>query len=184
MADTRIVTIDEVKADLRYFNTDKDNWLEGLIDWATAACSVHQGRKYLSEACVDKLDAWPADGVIRPKWAPLVSVTHITYIDTAGVEQTWDASEYDVDGDSFVGRITPAYGESFPSARSQINAIAVTYQAGYGDVATAVPENVKIAVRMLVFQKFHGLLDMDKPESPGLPRAVVDLLGYERIITV
>lgn len=182
-ATSRIVTVEEIKRDLRYTEDDQDTYLEHLIDLATALAEEHQGRKFLTTSVTDYLDAWPALGVIFVAYSPLIAVDSITYVDTNGDSQTWDSAEYDVDTHGFVGRIRPGYDYDFPDARAQMNAIAVTYTAGYGAGADDVPENVKGAVRMTVYRWFETLVDLSGSQ-PAMPKEARDLLGYNRIITV
>lgn len=91
-------------------------------------------------------DAFPGDSRHNPRASlfvplpPLQSVTSVTYIDSAGDEQTLAASEYDVDTDSEPGRITPAYGETWPTTRDVDNAVTVRFVAGYPDDGASPPD--------------------------------------------
>lgn len=67
---------------------------------------------------------------------PLIAVTSITYVDTNGVTQTWDASLYTAD--LAKGRIYLAYNQSWPSTRYQPNAVTVRFVAGMAAPFTAV----------------------------------------------
>jgi hypothetical protein len=72
---------------------------------------------------------------------PLVSVDSIQYVDTNGVTQTLDPTQYIVDLVSEPARITPAYGVTWPATRQQVNAVTVTFTCGYG-AAAAVPAGI------------------------------------------
>ncbi len=87
---------------------------------------------------------------IRPLRSPLSSVTSIGYVDSNGDSQTFSSDDYDVDTTSEPGRIALAYGEVWPTTRSDINAITLTYVAGYGATAASVPEGIKTAIKQLV----------------------------------
>lgn len=76
---------------------------------------------------------------------PIRSVTSFEYVDSAGVLQTWDASNYDVDVADWPARISPKYGVSWPVCRDQLNCCKVTMEAGFADAAS-VPAFVKNAV--------------------------------------
>ena len=56
---------------------------------------------------------------------------------------------YAVDTDSEPGLVVPAYGESWPSARDEVNAVRVRFVAGYGD-ASDVPAAIKTWIKMRV----------------------------------
>ena len=95
--------------------------------------------RYLITQTVDAyFDSFP-DVIKLP---PLQSVSAITYLDTAGAEQTLAADQYTVDAVSIPARITPAYGVTWPSTYEQTNAVKVRFVAGYGD-ASDVPANIK-----------------------------------------
>jgi hypothetical protein len=86
---------------------------------------------------------------IRLPRPPLVAVSSITYVDTAGATQTLDASAYQVDAADEPARIVPAYATFWPTARHQPNAVQVTYTAGYATPA-AVPATIRTAMRLLI----------------------------------
>jgi uncharacterized phiE125 gp8 family phage protein len=77
---------------------------------------------------------------------PLVSVTHVKYIDPDGIEQTWPTTEYTVDVPN--GQIYLAYGKSYPSTRDVPNAITVRFVAGYS--VEMLPPADKLLVLALV----------------------------------
>lgn len=78
---------------------------------------------------------------------PLVSVSSVKYVDTAGVQQTLATTDYQVDAVSIPGRIVPAYGKSWPTTRNQPNAVEITYLAGY-----VTPWTVDPATDLLTWQ--------------------------------
>jgi uncharacterized phiE125 gp8 family phage protein len=74
---------------------------------------------------------------------PLQSIVSVKYQDADGAEQTLDPAAYQVDRGVEPGELMPAYGTSWPTARSGVaNAVAVRFVAGYG-LAPAVPEEIK-----------------------------------------
>jgi uncharacterized phiE125 gp8 family phage protein len=84
---------------------------------------------------------------------PLQSVSSIAYVDSTGSTQTMDASAYIVDTRSEPGRITPAYGTCWPTARCQINAVTITYVAGW--TTATMPDTVKHLMRLWVGHFFE-----------------------------
>ena len=85
--------------------------------------------------------------LMRP---PLQSVTSIQYTDLNSTVQTLPAPgssnpQYQVDTYSFPGRILPAYSTFWPVALPVVNAVTVTYVAGYGS-ASAVPGEITQAL--------------------------------------
>ena len=101
-----------------------------------------------------KLDEWPCDedgdAEIELPRPPLVSVSSITYLDTANTSQTLSSSHYTVDSHNEPGRIVPSYNSIWPEVLDHVNAITVTYVAGYGATAADVPQAIKQAILLCV----------------------------------
>lgn len=86
---------------------------------------------------------------------PLVAVSSVTYVNQAGAPTTLDPSLYIVDADSEPGRLTSAYNTDWPATRDQVNAVLVTYTAGYATPDTT-PGPLKQAIKMLASYWFNN----------------------------
>lgn len=100
------------------------------------------------------------------------SVSSIKYIDTNGVQQLLDPSQYKLGNVEEPARIMPAYGTTWPTTRNEINAVEVVYVAGYGD-NTMVPEGIKSWIKIRV-----GTLYENREEVAILNKGKVELLPY------
>jgi uncharacterized phiE125 gp8 family phage protein len=95
-------------------------------------------------------------GILDLHGAPLLGVQWVRYTDFNGVVQTIDPSLYIFDaftpGSSIVGpsRIQPAFAQTWPIPRPTIDSINIRYTVGYGADYTAVPQNLKDAIKMMV----------------------------------
>ncbi len=129
--------------------TMDDQLISTLISAARGYCENETNRAFVNTTFDLKMDGfWDCE--IRLPRAPASSVTSVTYLDTDGVSQTWSASEYSVDINAEPGRITRAYGFSWPSTRCIENAVTVRYVAGYGAAASSVPEDIKAAMKLII----------------------------------
>jgi uncharacterized phiE125 gp8 family phage protein len=148
-----LATTAELKAQVRLTHDSEDTLLDRLIAAATRHVENRLRRALITQTWRLTLDEWPCqmngETVIYVPRPPLIAVSGITYLDGEGDEQTLATSEYVVDTESHPGRITPAYGESWPTIYDQINAIKVTHTAGYGAAASSVPEDIRHAVLLL-----------------------------------
>lgn len=118
----------------------------------------------------------PLDGktgyeIFLPK-PPLQSVTSIKYIDTDGAQQTLDPSLYIVDTASEPGRLTPAYGQTWPTIREQANAVEIVFVCGYG-LAAAVPAGIKRWMQIRVDTLYNN-----REEVAILSKGKVEILPY------
>ena len=126
---------------------------------ATALAEERTGRQLVTATWTLKLDAFPAhEAPIELPKAPLQSVTHVKYYDTAGVLQTLSSALYAVEapvGDfAEPGRIVLNYGEVYPGTYAQLNAVEVEFVAGYG-TTSAVPGLMKAALLLVVGELFE-----------------------------
>jgi uncharacterized phiE125 gp8 family phage protein len=137
------LNLTEVKNHLRVEAavTADDNLITALLTAAREYCEDFLNRALVTQTKRLTLDAFPA-AVIELPAPPVVSVSSITYIDTAGSTQTWTSSLYKVDEKSEPARVTPAFGEIFPSTRREINAVAVTYLCGSLTPFTAATSDI------------------------------------------
>jgi uncharacterized phiE125 gp8 family phage protein len=140
------VTLEQTKTHLREDGNDQDAHIIGLIAAARSQQEEVLDLALCTQTLVLRMDCFPSE--IRLPRSPAVSVTSITYIDGDGAEQTMAATDYQVDVLSKPARIVPAYGESWPTTRTQPNAVAVTYVAGY--VEGMVPYPLQQALMMRV----------------------------------
>lgn len=134
------LSLQETKTFLRVDHNDEDSQISLLIQDARERAERVTGRQLVTATWVLKLsDFLPVIYLPNP---PLQSVGSIQYIDTAGDTQTLATTEYLVDAVSEPGRITEAYSKTWPSVRAQMNAVTITYIAGYG-----TPSNVPAGLR-------------------------------------
>lgn len=142
------ISLEDVKDHLRITEDDRDSDLLLLIYAAENHIENYLGRSLINKGYRLKLDCFKQTIEI-PK-PPLVSVESIKYIDSDGNQQTVTASDYIVDADATPGRVVPAYGLSWPSARSIINAVEIEYTAGYGTTPDDIPDAIKHALKLLI----------------------------------
>lgn len=162
------VTLAEVRSHCRIDDHSDDAYLVLLIKAARQFAETYSRRQFVTATWKLYLDRFPfganetisdsqsycRDAIILPR-PPLQSITSIAYIDANGASQSFTNYTSDIYGEP--GRVQPAYGYTWPTARLQPNAITITYKAGYGGSApandaasvAAVPQPIKHAIMML-----------------------------------
>lgn len=118
--------------------------------------------------------AFPSGELALP-YPTLQSVTFLKYTDDTGTVQTLDPTLYQVDTARIPGRIVPAYGQVWPTARAQPNAVQVRFQSGFGASGSSVPEPLKDAIKVLV-ATWYGQRETLAPGTIGTIPAVLDVL--------
>ncbi len=178
------VTVSEFKTYARVDGTDDDVLIESLVEAARDYAEEYQSRQLITATWTQTFDAFPDEEILLAR-SPAQSVSSITYVDTAGTSQTWSSDYYDVETSGEVGRVQPAYGEVFPTTRDQMEAVTVTFVAGYGDATTDVPESTKTAIKILALHWYESR----EPVITGVtvtnvPMSVNLLLDKERVWNV
>lgn len=131
-------------------NTTSDPEIAGMIEAAREWAEGETGRALITQTWRLALDCFPADGIISLPRPNLLTVESITYLDDAGALQTLAADQYDVDTAALPGRVLLAYDCTWPITRAHPNAVTVTYTAGYGAAAAAVPMDIRRAMLLQI----------------------------------
>jgi uncharacterized phiE125 gp8 family phage protein len=179
------IDLDEAKKHLIMEDDEArdDDLLYAYIQAARRHCESFLGRALITQTWDLYLDAFP-DGDIAIPLPPLQSVTHVKYKDTAGTLQTLAASTYIVDTVSTPGRIALAYGQSWPSTYSEIQAVQIRFVCGYG-LASAVPQNIKHAILLKLTGLYENRGDSERTfVTDTLEQAIEALLWPERIVPI
>lgn len=171
----------EAKTHLRVTSSDDDTYIGTLIKVARKNVEQYLSRALITQTWTWKLDAFPSE--FEVPYAPLQSVTSIQYLDTGGSSQTLDSSVYTVDANSEPGRIVEAYSQSWPATRDVIDAVTVTYVAGYGDAGSDVPEPIRQAILILVSQWYENREPVTPVDLREVPISVDYLLSSYRMVS-
>ncbi|MGE3932364.1 MAG: hypothetical protein AB7F67_03890 [Rhodospirillaceae bacterium] len=147
------VELADLKRDLRIDGTDSDERLIGLLETAVGYLDGPNGR--LGRCLVQQTWDWTFDQfplrspeAVRIPLEPVISVTSVTYVDGNGDAATWSSALWQLAGAGGRGRLAPAYGQSWPSARRQLDAITVRLVLGHARSTGQVPgHNVPVALK-------------------------------------
>jgi uncharacterized phiE125 gp8 family phage protein len=142
-ASTEPVTLEEAKRRLRIDFTDDDTDIELMLASARDHVEKYCNVLFAEQTVELKCDCW-AD-LARLPVAPLMSVTGIAYIDTAGVGQTVAVDVYEARLDGLEPSIVLAYGKQWPVIRAG-SRITVTAVAGYEDAPAAVKRAILLYI--------------------------------------
>ena len=184
------VSIEETKAHLRVEFDDDDALIEAMLQAAIGYAESFTGRALIDQTWDLFLDAFPTDGsAIRIPRPPLIAVTAVYYRDSAGDEQEFDSSNYLTDtSPSDKSRLQLAYGKSWPSPQTRINAVRIRYRAGYlkplspaeADVPQAICAAIKIIAGNLYAHRESVVIGQSAYE---LPWSAMQLLRRYRVHT-
>lgn len=175
------ITLAEAKAYLRVDSDDEDDLIGGLINAAAGAIESETGL-----ACKVKTVAFtfakfsPRLMCLR---GPVLAIDSVTYIDTAGDEQTLPSDQYRVRSFAGVPVLNPATGVSWPATDSCDGAVTVTASIGHTTRAD-IDDRIKMAAKLLVghwYANREAVMD----GAPGeVPMTVRYLLADLRLANV
>ncbi len=148
------MTLVVAKSFARQDDSADDTLITSFIKSAREWCESYTRRAFITQTWTQIID-WRFPEVIILPHAPLQSVTTLTYIDTAGDEQTLtENTHYTVDTQREPGRVYEVYTTNWPTPRFIRQAITVTYKAGYGDASTAIPSPIITACQQLLLHMY------------------------------
>ena len=193
------LTLAETKLHLRVDYTADDALITSLIIAARQAAETKTGRALLPQTWKLSLNAFPyscnlryrGDVALQPSAEriklprpPFVSLSSITYVDLAGVQQTLGGAAYTVGQLGALATVRPAYGTSWPTARDDDNAVNITFNAGYAS-ASLVPEPIKAWMKIMIgtlYENREAILHGQGASPALMPRGFSDgLLDPYRI---
>lgn len=168
-------------------DTSEETYLTALITAAREYCEDFQNRAYITQTWEASWDSWPCHEIKLPK-GKLQTVDLVSYKDSFGVvTELTDITDYVYSTRGILGRLTTAYGKTWPSfAPFPLDAIVVEFTCGYGDTAASVPAKVIQAMKMLVSHWYeHRTPLTETGQAPQeIAFAVSALLWMDRIIPI
>lgn len=197
MALTRVIaptdeplTLDEVREHLRIVGTDQDNYLARLIAAARSRAERITKRALITQTWRVTVDEFP-EWFNIPK-APLQSVLSINYLDSDGATVAlYDSSspqvgvaDFVIDTQSDPARVLLAYGITWPTPVVQANAVSLTFEAGYGDHAEDVPEDLRLAMLLMIGHWFEHRESVSEEDYKDVPQSAMWILEDYRVLTV
>jgi uncharacterized phiE125 gp8 family phage protein len=147
------VSLADAKVHLRVTHSADDPYISSLIVVARRSLEALTQRALINRTYYGFADSFPAQRCIEMPFAPLVSVTAVSYIaqnSVSAVYTTFSSAYYEVDTTSEPGRIIRHYNTSWPAVWYEGNGVRVEFVAGHGATAENVPADIAQALLMLV----------------------------------
>jgi hypothetical protein len=135
----KLVTLSEVKAELKIFDNNSDSWIEGLILPASILCEEYLDIKFHTADNVAILDGNGASRLYFDDEGPIFSISLLEY----RTGTSWDAyvsTDYTY-GERFIDLIN---GQSFDSGNANIR---VTYQYGVARIPAPIKKGICELIR-------------------------------------
>jgi len=145
------ITLAEAKLHLHVTHSIEDSMIEEMISIARRELVAVTCRSFVNTTWVQRMDGFPADDELILARSPVSTVTSVAYVNSTGTSATMTATtDYLVDTYTIPGRIYLAPTASWPNTYGEPNDVTITYVAGYGAAATAVPGEYKHLLKLIV----------------------------------
>jgi uncharacterized phiE125 gp8 family phage protein len=163
----------EAKAHLRVDDDAEDDLIEALITTVRQACEDRIERTLITSTWLYEADYMNVR--MRLPMGPVQSVASVQYLDTDGVLQTLADTEWQFTA----GILMPAHNKVWPLRICQPGAARITYTAGYGDAASAVPKPYIAWMKLALTDLFENR--GASAERPAVPQNFAESLLTNRL---
>jgi uncharacterized phiE125 gp8 family phage protein len=176
------VTVGEAKDWSRILHDEEDGIVQSNIETAVGYLDGRDGilgRCLMGQTWDYTLPCFPVESWIELPFAPVQSITSITYKDGDGNPQTTPGAEYVLSADrDWQPKVHLAYGASWPAVRDEPDVVRVRAVYGY----TAVPLPIRQAIVLLAGHLFENREATTEARITEIPFGVSALLEpYMRI---
>jgi uncharacterized phiE125 gp8 family phage protein len=181
-----VVPLALAKSHFRVDHADDDAIIQTYVKAAVAHIEGYSGigDVTLGQATWEQYhDAFPC-GPLKLLQRPVISIDKVEYLDeTTGLYVEWASANYSKDIVSFHGWVNPV--DSWPTPKDAINAVKVTFKAGYGNTTDSIPDDLRVAVLLLAGHWYQNRETVTVGHIANeLPFAVAALIGKYREIKV
>lgn len=186
-ASTGIITLEQAKAHLRVDHSTDDTLIGIYLDAAVQALDGWGGvlgRCLTQQSWRQDMPEFPTSGLIRLPLPDVVSITSVTYLDSAGGMQTMDPAGYAVANDALGGAVVLKADASWPSSGDAQDAVKVTFVAGYGTTTNPLPASIKAAILLHIGVLYDHRAAVDADTLIALPLAYETLIAPYRMVGV
>lgn len=176
------VELAEAKAHLNYTNDDLDSYISSLIISVRRAIERYLRRALITQSWKVYYDCWKHELLIP--FGALQTVTTVKYYDDSGTQQTLSANTYYwVVTTEDPGRIVRKYNVTYPELQyGRPDGIEIAFTAGFGAAASAVPDEIRNAIKLMLTDYFeHKGTVVIGEQVNKIPNHIADLIHSYRL---
>ena len=176
------LSLDQAKAFLRVEHGDDDDVIAALIAGSRIHVESQTRRALITQSWRISADCWPQDGRLQILPAPLQALSAARVFDFEGMAHDVDIQAFVLDKGASLLAFAPW---ALPAPGRVAAGIALDVTVGYGDAASAVPEALRQAIRLLVAHWYdnRGLIAVGQ-QVAELPATVSSLIAPYRMLSL
>ncbi len=172
------LTLADVKNWLKVTDGADDLLLQSLIASARLSVEAATGRLLITQQWRLTLDAWPPGLTLNLPLSPVRSILQARVMDAGGAFKPVAPGVLTLDAGEERARLV--WSAPPPAPACVFGGVQIDLVAGYGDLASAVPEPLRLAMRQLIAFWHANRGDAD-PAPERLPAPVGALLAPYRV---
>lgn len=169
------VSVAELKHYLRVVSDDvaQDTLIRSLIVAATKTIETEAHISVLDRVYTYFFNDFTSEELLITL-KPASSVDAVRYYDGENELQTLGTSVYEADIIKYRAMVLLKSGQSFPATYPKNNAVEIDVTIGFGAIAVDVPEDLRLAIKMLAAHWFdnRGLIGDEKSIPMGIQRII------------
>lgn len=187
----KVMTLATAKDQIRHriTSTTEDTIINAFIDAATKIYENYTDRQLISATHTAFLDDVPSGrrNIVQLK-TPLQSVTTFKYFDVDNAQQTWAATNYEVDTKNEPGLIRTAEDVEYPAVKDKFNTVEIAHVAGYGDDPSDIPDNITTTLKLLLADLYDNrhaqvvALGSGSVAEIPIPKKIIFLMNQDRVV--
>jgi uncharacterized phiE125 gp8 family phage protein len=159
-ANSEPLTLTDAKLHLRVDGNTEDPLIAALCTAVREDAENECNRALVNSPFTMSLHTFPCGSIVLPIGCQVANCV-VTYVDADGVTQTLDPNAYTVlQRQNDFPEVVPVYGTSFPTTRSQPDAVTVTWDA----TPYPVPEALKASMKLQLAYLYENR-EPTKPET-------------------
>lgn len=179
------ITTAEAKTHLNVSGTSKDTYIDTLIVTARKQIERYLNRALITQSWKVYYDCWKHELLIPFGRLQIADDTPgpaspvVKYYDINGTQQTLTESTYYwVVTTTDPARIVRKYDATYPELQyGRPDAIEIAFTAGFGSAATAIPDEIKHAMKLLIGKYYEHRSDVVIGQSvQSIPSYITDLI--------
>ena len=173
------VSLAEAKAHLRITHNDDDAYVQRLIAAAERVIEQRCSLRLILQTWSLFIDQWPDDGEVSLQMSPVSLLDDIIIYSEDDLPAVMDLAHVYLDGLAKPARVVLRSGRISPQAGRKVNGIELRFIAGFGALATNVPEDLRQAVLLTVA---HWFDHRGEAEGGAVPLAAIEIIKSYRLV--
>lgn len=172
-----VISVDEIKAQVRQDLSDEDVLIAGLANAASEAVQRLTGKALVTQGW-DWRIARP-DGRLTLPLSPVQAITSLAYCDPADVVQALDVNDFYFVSSDDVAILEPKSAAAWPAMSDRPDALTVSFTAGFG-AASTIPADLRQAALMLAAHWYENRAAASARSLSNVPSGVDYLISLHK----